>query len=156
MTVRPWLWLLLLPALARAQTPPASQQLTLDEALARALERDPSVAAGEIARAGALARREQAVLRPNPEAGFELENFSGDLPGASAAEATVELSQRFELGGKRSSRVALADSLLGLTRWDRAGIRRDVVREVEIAFAEGLGAQDRLRVSEETDRKSVV
>ena len=144
MAVRLW-WLALLPGLAHAQAP-----LTFDEALTRALERDPEVAAAELAREGAAARSLQAALRPNPEADVELENLSGDLPGASDAEATIAFSQRFELGGKRSSRVALADSMLGLTHWDRRAIRRDVVREVEVAFAEGLGAQDRLRVSEET------
>jgi outer membrane protein, heavy metal efflux system len=151
MAVRLWWLLLLWPALARAQAPPAPQHaLTLEEALALALERDPELAAAELAREGVAAHRKQAAHRPNPEAEFELENLSGDLPGASEAEATFTLSQRFELGGKRSARVAHAESLMGLADWDRAGIRRDVVREVEVAFAEGLGAQDRLRVSEET------
>ncbi len=63
---------------------------------------------------------------------------------------TFALDQRFELGGKRSARTAFAESLISLGRWDLEAIRRDLVRDVSITFAEGLGAQDRLRVAEET------
>jgi cobalt-zinc-cadmium efflux system outer membrane protein len=124
--------------------------LTLDQALALALERDPELAADELELRAAAARCQQAGLRPNPEASFEIENFGGDLPGASEAEITLTLAQRLELGGKRGARVELADSLASLVRWDREALRRDVAREVSTAFAEGLGAQARLEVAEQT------
>jgi cobalt-zinc-cadmium efflux system outer membrane protein len=137
-----------------AQLDPAvdepSGPLTLAQALELALTKSPEVSAAELDLVAVEARRLQAGLRSNPEAGMEVENLSGDLPGASEAEITLSLSQRLELGGKRSARVALAESLGALARWDIEGQRRLVVRELETAFAAGLGAQERLAVAEET------
>ena len=51
-------------------------------------------------------------LIPNPEAAFEAENFLGgkELSGLKGSEFTLSASQLFELGGKRSSRINLAES----------------------------------------------
>jgi len=141
---------------ATAQTgdhPPLEEpsgELTLQQALALAMERGPELGVAELGVAAAEGHRQRAELRPNPETAFEIENLSGDLPGASEAEITLSVAQRLELGGKRGARVALADSLKGLARVDLEVVRRDLVREVETAFAAGLGAQARVVVAEQT------
>jgi cobalt-zinc-cadmium efflux system outer membrane protein len=155
-----WFLASLIPALAAADIGPpvrpgdidmmSTRALTMDEALAVALKQDPDLAAAQLELDTAAARRQQGALRPNPDASFEVENLSGDLPGLSASEMTFTLDQRIELGGKRSARTAFAESLISLGRWDLEAIRRDLVRDVFVTFAEGLGAQDRLRVAEET------
>jgi cobalt-zinc-cadmium efflux system outer membrane protein len=65
-------------------------------------------AAVAVAIAMAEARRLQAGMRPNPQASLEIDNAfgSGDYRWMRAAEATLQLSQIFELGGKRGARVA--------------------------------------------------
>jgi len=145
-------WPLLLAA--GAEPPPPREEapgpIRLDQAIVLAVERSPELAVAELEMEAAGARREQAGLRPNPDVAFEFENLDWDLPGASDSEITVALSQRFELGGKRGARVAHAESLAAVVRWDRELVRRDVIREVTVAFSSGLGAQERLAVAEET------
>jgi len=53
---------------------------------------------------------DQARLSPNPELSFEVENIagSGAFSGLRAAEYTVAVGQRLELGGKRETRVRAA------------------------------------------------
>jgi cobalt-zinc-cadmium efflux system outer membrane protein len=124
--------------------------IELDQAIALAVERSPELAVAELDLEAAGARREQAGLRPNPDVALEFENVDWDLPGASRSEITVLLSQRLELGGKRGARVAHAESLANVVRWDRDLVRRDLIREVKVAFSSGLGAQERVAVAEET------
>jgi cobalt-zinc-cadmium efflux system outer membrane protein len=142
------------PAAAQDADPPPLEEpsgaLTLEHAVALAIERGPELRAAELGLATAEGKRLQAGLRSNPEAGFEIENLSGDLPGASESELTLSVAQRLELGGKRGARVALADSLQRLARVDLEVARRDLERDVTSAFAAGLGAQARVAVAEET------
>ena len=59
-------------------------------------------------------------MLPNPALSVELENIGGTGPiakGARAAEATIQLSQLIELGGKRASAFAL----LALSENSQAG-----------------------------------
>ncbi len=80
-----WLVASLLPGFASAadDSPPPRVEmtptpaLTFDEALALALEQDPDLASAQLELGAAEARRQQAALRPNPDATFEVENLSG-------------------------------------------------------------------------------
>ena len=89
-----------------------TNELTLAQAIARALQMSPSLAAAVHAVAAAEARVMQANLFPNPEFALEIENFggSGDLNGFNAAESTAVISQPVLLGGKRGRRRAVAES----------------------------------------------
>ena len=103
------LWLACAAAPALAQSPlPA--ELTLPQALQLALAHNPELAAVAAEIRIKDGDRRQAGLRPNPELSLELENFAGqgELRGADGAEATLQLSQLLELGGKRDRRRQLA------------------------------------------------
>ncbi len=124
--------------------------LTLREALALALLRNPSLPVASLEVRAAEARRLQAGLLPNPEGSFSLENVGGTLH--DAAERTVSLSQLVELGGKRAARVALAEGEAELAGWDFEAARLDVLTATARDFVGVLGAQARLRVAEDALR----
>src|SRR2546427_2665822 len=72
--------------------------LTLRQALALALARNPELAVFSWDVRIGEARMLQARLRPNPEVGVEVENVTGtgEFRGAREAETTLELSQLIE------------------------------------------------------------
>lgn len=136
---------------ALASMPAAARDITLAEALARAEENSPLLTASEAAVAAAEARARQAGVSPNPELEVEVENAVGTGPysGIGGAELTVALGQRFERGGKRSARQALARAEADLAHANRLRARADIFRDVRVAFAELLAAEERLELARE-------
>src|SRR5687767_4195556 len=114
------------PVLAQAQRP-----LTLTEALQRAAHGHPKLFIAERDIAIAEARRLQAGTRPNPQASLEIDNAfgTGDYRWVRAAEATLQLSQIFELGGKRDARVAAAQGDYDMQVHQRAAVRLELLSE---------------------------
>lgn len=139
--------LLASPTPAFAQAVPT---LTLDAALSRAAGFDPGRAALEARIAAGQAAVRQAGVRPNPSLGFELENFagSGAYSVLDRTEATVSYQQTLERGGKREARTGLARSQLDLARLRGAIRSLDVLRDVQVAYAEALAAEADLVVAE--------
>lgn len=88
------------------------QKITLNEAVETALKNNPNLTVYEYEIESLEKQKLQAGLIPNPEANFEAENFLGgkELSGFKGSEFTLSASQLFELGGKRSSRINLAES----------------------------------------------
>jgi len=129
--------------------PNPSGRLTLREALTLALSHNPELhvfAWGIRAREASML---QAELLPNPEMVTDLENVAGTraLRGFDAAEITIGLSQRLELGGDRGTRRAVAARRLGLAGWDYEAVRLDVFTETTRAFIAVLAAQERLMLA---------
>jgi cobalt-zinc-cadmium efflux system outer membrane protein len=142
-----------LPALA--QTPPSAAAeaaaLTLEEALARTAGIDPSLPGAEArVRAGDAAVR-QADVRPNPTLGLMVENLPTLGGGAiiDRTETTLSYEQRFERGGDRPARVALARGEAALVQAEAAIRRLDRLEQVQRAWAEALGAQADLEIARE-------
>jgi cobalt-zinc-cadmium efflux system outer membrane protein len=119
--------------------------LSLEQAVSRALNLNPALAAGSFRLAAAEARITQAGLFPNPEIDIEAENFGGygDLSGYNAAETTAIISQPIPLGRRlgRARDVAEADHLLA--RRDLDANRLDVVAIATTAFYRLVAAQER-------------
>lgn len=134
----------------RAQEPPAPP-LTLEQALARAVERSPALAAQRFGERAAEALIEQAGLRPNPELQAQLENFAGTggVQGVRGLEATVQASQTIERGGKREKRVAVASRDRDAAAREFAVRRAEVLAAVAEAYIEVVSAQQRLALAEE-------
>ena len=124
--------------------------ISLHEALALALMRNPELAAFSWETRAAEARRLQSGLIPNPEVSTEIEEFSGDRPGWDASEVTVSLSQLFLLGGERRKGVRVADFEVELSEWAYEARRLDLVTEVANAFIDLLGAQQHAEFTEES------
>ncbi|WP_292101558.1 TolC family protein [Brevundimonas sp.] len=142
-----------LPALA--QTPPSAAAdaatLTLEGALARGAGVDPSIPGAEArVRAGDAAVR-QADVRPNPTLGLMVENLP-TLGGGNVidrTETTLSYEQRFERGGDRPARVALARGEAALVQAEAAIRRLDRLEQVQRAWAEALAAQAEFEIARE-------
>ena len=83
--------------------------LSLRDVLRLTLLRNPELNAFTFELRAAEARTLQAGVLPNPALSAELENIGGTgstTKGARAAEATLQLSQLIELGGKRAKRAS--------------------------------------------------
>ena len=134
---------------ARAEEPRGT--ISLREALAAALLRNPELAAFSWEVRAREAQALQAGLRPNPEAGIEVENVAGtgDFSGTDQAETTLQLGQLIELAGKRLKRRRVAELDATLAGWDYEVLRVAVFAEVVRTFAGVLAAQERVRLGEE-------
>ena len=119
--------------------------LSLRQVLRLTLLRNPELAAFTFERRAAEARTLQAGVLPNPELTAELENVGGTgttTRGVRSAEATLQLSQLIELGGKRAKRLRLAGLEQELTGWDYEAKRLEVLTEATKAFVEVLAADE--------------
>lgn len=128
--------------------------LTLRDALARALRSSPDLEAFAWEVRANEARTLQAGLLPNPVLSAEGENFggSGDFSSYDAAESTLFLGQLVELGGKRAKRRRVAALEGELSGWDYEAARLDVLTETTKRFLAALAAQMRLELSEDLVR----
>ena len=129
----------------RVETP-TTGDLTLRDALAAALIRNPQLHAAAWGPRLEEANRLQASLLPNPEAEVEFENFagSGELNGTDALETTIVLSQLIELGGKRGLRVAVAEEAWQVSALDYEAQRLGVLVETAARFVRVLEVQQRV------------
>jgi len=137
---------------AVAQTNPvasAEAPLTLDDALASARTRSPGVDAADASIRATTAGRTVAGLRPNPSFEGQAENVVGTGPyrGLSGSETTVGFSLPIEMGGKRSSRVAVADTRIGRAKLGAFVALADLELQVTETYVEALGAERRLLVA---------
>ncbi|MGH6950974.1 MAG: TolC family protein, partial [Vitreimonas sp.] len=146
---------LLAGALAALSAPAALAQtavsLSLDDAIARALDYDPGLRAAQAGVDAAIGGRVQARTRPNPQLDIEVENFdgSGELRGFDSAETTFSLSQEVELGGQRRARIALAEGELRGAELDRAIRGLDLIRDVQQAYYDALAADAKTAIARE-------
>lgn len=125
--------------------------LSLRQALALALMKNPELASFAWQVRAQEAKVLQAKLLPNPELGFEMENFGGQesLRGIEEAEITLSLSMLIELGGKRYKRTKVALLERNLAEWDYEAKRLEILSAVTKAFIQVVAAQEQLRLSEE-------
>lgn len=141
--------LFLVPADVRA-TPDAVARAfepTLEEALDTAFDAHPAIALAEAEVAATRGRWLASRVYPhNPE--LELEAGERRGAGETSTDRGVSLSQEIELAGQRRKRRAEARAALAAAE---ARLERRLERlaaEVEIAFAEALGARDLLALEE--------
>ena len=127
---------LLAAALAFPATAAFAGPITLDEAIAKAIEAAPSIRANEAAVAAAQAGRVQAGVRPNPTVTVEGENLVGSGPYNvfGQAEITGTYSQTIERGGKRDARVTYAERDIGVAEASSRVARLELVSAVQRAF----------------------
>lgn len=143
---------LLLPGILLVGSVQAAESLSLSEALSKALQHNPTLQASGLQAEAARGRQQQAGVLPNPEVGVLLEDFSGDTGvNAGNATTTIELSQRLELGGKRSSRVAIASADTREAELAAQVRRLGVIGDTKLAFHTLQVAQERRRLAQEAE-----
>ncbi|MCD6395081.1 MAG: TolC family protein [Planctomycetes bacterium] len=130
--------------------------ITLRQALALALMRNPELRAFSWATRASEARKLQASLRPNPELGVEVEEVggTGQRRGFDGAETTLQLGQLIELKGKRRKRTRVASLEKELAELDYQAKRLDVLTDTTRLFVGVLAAQEQLALAEELVRLS--
>lgn len=130
---------------------PLPASLTIQMALDEAEARSPAILAARARVEAQRARIRQAGFLANPELSVEVENFlgTGDLSGLRRTEATVSVSQRLDIGGRRRTRVAAAQAELIAEQLRLAIARADLAQAVRLQFARAVTARDRLRIAEE-------
>lgn len=123
-----------------------AEPVTLPEALDRAQAGSPLITAAEANVRAAEGRARQAGLLPNPEIDLATENVggTGSLTGVQAAETTLSVGQRIELGGKRSARLNAARAEVETARLRLRIARADLAKEVREAFAQVVAARRRV------------
>jgi cobalt-zinc-cadmium efflux system outer membrane protein len=129
-----------LPAILIAQSP---ARLSLDDAMARAIEANRTLLAARTARAIDVAGIQAARQRPNPEVSFEAERetphwaFTGTVP--------------LEISGKRQRRIDVANATLAVTEAETARITADVRADVRRAYYQVVGAVRRVAIAQELE-----
>jgi outer membrane protein, heavy metal efflux system len=128
-----------------------SQTLTLRNALGRALAASPRLTAAERDIGIASGQRIQAGALINPELSYEQDNSfgSGIYRGTRSAETTLQISQLFELFGKREARIAAGQASVETATIQRKAVRLEVLSETAIAFLTVLGTQRRIEILDE-------
>jgi outer membrane protein, heavy metal efflux system len=128
-----------------------SQTLTMGAALQRALAASPRLTAAERDVGIARGQRIQAGALINPDVSYEQDDSfgSGVYRGTRSANTTLQVSQMFELWGKRDARVSAGQAGLDAAGIGRQAIRLEVLSETAVAFVSVLGLQRRIQILEE-------
>lgn len=139
----------LLSTPARAQS--SGQSLSMHEAIANTLAKNPQLHQFTVKKQGLLGRRDSSELRQTLTLNLALENFggSGDLSGAQASETFLALSSVIELGGKRQGRVSVANAQLHAFDDHRQAFTLDVLAQLTRVFIQALEIQERLTLAQE-------
>lgn len=130
-------------ALLVTSAPSLAETVSLNQAVAKALEAAPLLRAEEAAIAAARAGKVQADVRPNPSVTVEAENFVGTGPYSvlRRAEVTATYNQPIERGDKRAARVALAEREIGVASASAEVTRLELAAAVQRSFLNILIAQ---------------
>lgn len=114
----------------------SEEKITLQIAIDTAIINNPNlkVFAYEITSLEKL--KIQAGLIPNPEVNFEVEDVFGsnELSGIKGSQYTLSIGKQFELGGKRSKRVALAETEIVSSKDNYELLKLDIIASVKTTF----------------------
>lgn len=128
---------------AAVSATPSGASLTLQEAVARVLDRNPQLQAADFdSRAAAERIRQQRQTTPY-EVSVDLENVvgSGAISGTRSLETTLSLGRVLELGGKATRRGEVAQLEAGLLRHDLDAQRLDLLAETARRYLALVRAQ---------------
>jgi cobalt-zinc-cadmium efflux system outer membrane protein len=112
-----------------------SAGLSIDDAVKRALEREPSLRSARTQVDAARAMRLQAGLRPNPSASFEWR----EEPGGTDNQTTIGMEWPLDLF-RRSARLTVADREIEATEQSVADRARLLAAEVRMQYGEAAAA----------------
>ena len=127
----------------RAQDVALDQSLSLSQAIAMALAREPSVRAVRAEVDVARGMKAQAGLRPGPMVSFEHRREPGGHD--TATETGIEWPVDF----RRSARIATADAEIRVAELEEADARRQLAADVAAAYGDVAAATRELAISDE-------
>ncbi len=133
-----------------------SQQLSLQQALNLARERNYDVKLSRSAVRSASANLEIAGAAPNPILSTQASSINpsrgigGGSVGSKSIDTTIRIDQLIERGGKRELRRENAQHLESAARADNQDFLRQIDRQVTEAYVDLMAAQDRLKTAQES------
>lgn len=118
--------------------------ISLRDALAATMSRNPSLRSFPLRNEALLGERETADLKPALSAGAELENAfgTGDIKDFTGAEATLRLSSVIEMGDKRTARVGVVSRRIEVLNAEQQVVELDLLVEVVRRFIDVAIAQE--------------
>lgn len=136
-----------------AQAEATNNTLTLNTALKRALEQNPSLKVFDFRNTALTGQLETANLKPAYELGLEAENFSGsdEFSGFDGAELTVSLSSVLEMGDKRTARRSIVSNSRSVLDAQRQVESLALLGEVTRRYVGVLAAQEQVSLAKEAD-----
>ncbi len=134
----------------------SAPELTLEQAISRALDNHPALAAASLRIGGSKSLIRQARARPNPVLDVSTENwrFYG-TPGFQASrdlDAFAFLSQTFETGGKRAHRVELAHQGVRIADLEKQALQWRIRQDVRKFYLSALLAEKEHDLKTQTTR----
>lgn len=128
----------------------AGPPLSLSQAIALAMERNPELQRSVYPLRAADGRIQQARMAPSPELSMQIENVggSGRVSGTGAAETTFMLSQVIELGDKREHRSQTALAGRALLSTENEARQLDILAEVTRRFIHVATDQEGVKLAE--------
>jgi cobalt-zinc-cadmium efflux system outer membrane protein len=137
-------------ALAGIAGTATAEPLTLADAVARTLARNPDLRIYAPRLSAAREQTRTAALRPPFELHAEVQDAFGTGRASSfdSAETTLALSQVIERGGKRGLRIAAADAGVAAIDAERAAAELDALAEVTRRFIHVAMDQERFKLTQ--------
>jgi cobalt-zinc-cadmium efflux system outer membrane protein len=137
-------------ASAESGAPGRARAITLEEAVARALDAAPSLKARQELVTAAEAQVRQSGALPNPTLDVELENFAGSdrFEDFEQSELTLGVRQRIERGGKITGRRAVAGAEHHAAALESERTRASVAFDARKGFIEVFAATAALESAE--------
>ena len=140
-----------LSAFAKSKGDSPDTVLTLKDALEKAIEASPSLRSATSVLKAAEGAAQQAGVWRNPSISVDIQNFSGsgDFKNTENAEITYSISQLIEIGGKTTYRRQVAQQAVLQGEYDLAIARLNLIRDVNLAFANSVYTQRMLELAKE-------
>ena len=130
--------------------------LTLQDAIKKAVEASPRLRSAKAELNAARGAEDQAGYWSNPEFAFEAENIagSGQYGRTNSAEYTYGLSQKVELGGKRSARKNIARAEREAAYTNLLAERLNLARDIRIAYSSVLAEAEALKLAIDQEKQA--
>jgi len=137
--------------LSHAQPQVTNNNLTLNTAIKRALEKNPSLKVFDFRNTALSGQLVTAKLKPAYELGLEAENFAGsdEFSGFDGAELTVSLSSVLEMGDKRAARRGIVSNSRSVLDAQRQVESLELLGEVTRRYVHVLAAQEQVSLANE-------
>ncbi|MGU3627387.1 TolC family protein [Comamonas sp. C24C] len=126
-------------------TAAAAAPISLQAALALAMERNPGLRAAAQALAASEGALIQSRARPNPELAYSQEDTRRET-----RSMTLQWNQSIEIGGKREARMKAAEHGRELARAELEAAQAGLRADVRTAFANVLAGQQRVQLHQKT------
>ena len=140
-----------LQAARQEESAQLTEVITLSDAIDKAMQASPRLQSAKAGLGAAKGTEQQTGYWANPEISVEAENIAGQnrYEAFDSAEVTYGISQQIEIGGKRSARKNIAGKGYTLAELELESTRLNLIRNVTIAYVDGVAAQEQVRLARE-------